>query len=147
MAVEGLDERILPGRAGLDVTGACMVEAAPVTQRLRDELGSVVAADHLRCVASQLNDSFERADGVVGAHPSCCRRCERFAGVLIGDGEDLDWTAVGGLVADEVDRPDLVRSRGGQVAGHPRPTSAPLRLCWKSQPLVTPQSLHPLAVT
>jgi hypothetical protein len=59
-------------------------------QRLADELGAVVAADHLRCVSAQLDDPFERADGVVDAHSSRYRHCERFAGVLVGDGEDLD---------------------------------------------------------
>jgi hypothetical protein len=34
VAVEGFDERILPGRAGLDVAGVGVVEAAPVAQRL-----------------------------------------------------------------------------------------------------------------
>ena len=44
-AAEGLDVRVLPRRARLDVAAAGPGEAAPVAQRVRRELGPVVAAD------------------------------------------------------------------------------------------------------
>jgi hypothetical protein len=95
---------------------------------------------------SALDDPLEHADGVVGAHPACCRRRERFAGVLIGDGEDLDRAAVSGAVADEVDRPHLIGTDRGQVAGHPLSAPTSLRLRRQPQSLIPPQPLHPLAI-
>jgi hypothetical protein len=67
VAVEGFDERILPGCARLDVAGFRVVEAAPVAQRLRDELGAVVAPDQLRRSAASLDYPLERLDCGVGA--------------------------------------------------------------------------------
>lgn len=40
-AVEALDERVLPRRAGLDEGGGRASQAAPVPQRPGDELGTV----------------------------------------------------------------------------------------------------------
>jgi hypothetical protein len=74
-----------------------------------------------------LDDPFEHADGVVGAHPARRWRRERFAAVLVGDSQDLDRPAVSGAVADEVDRPHLIRTGGDQVARHPRPAPPPFR--------------------
>ena len=70
MTVEGLDERILPGRAGFDVAGLRVVEATPVAQCLADEFGTVVAADQCWSSSSTLDDLLERVDGLVGAHPA-----------------------------------------------------------------------------
>ena len=89
---------VLPRCAGLDVAGAGVVEAAPISEGLADELEAAVAADQLRCLPSQLDDPFEHADGVVGAHPPCCRCCECFAGVLVGTVRILSGAAVSGLV-------------------------------------------------
>jgi len=38
-----------------------------------------------RCLSAKLDDLLERVHGLVGAHPSCCGRGERLAGVLVGD--------------------------------------------------------------
>jgi hypothetical protein len=65
---------------------------------LANELGTVVAADQLGCVASSRDDLLERAEGVVGAYPAGGGGGECFAGVFVGDGEDLDRPAVCGLV-------------------------------------------------
>src|SRR5258705_389082 len=74
VAVEGFDERILPGCAGLDVTGGGAGEATPVAECLADELGAVVAADQLRSSTPSLDDPLEHADRIVGAHPPRRRR-------------------------------------------------------------------------
>jgi hypothetical protein len=60
VAVEGFDEWILPGCAGFDVAGCCVVEAAPVAECLADEFGAVVAADQLGWFASPLDDPLEQ---------------------------------------------------------------------------------------
>jgi hypothetical protein len=44
----GLDPRVLPRRARLDVAGPAAAETAPVPDRVRGQLGPIVAADRLR---------------------------------------------------------------------------------------------------
>src|SRR6516164_9783074 len=147
VAVEGFDERVLPGCSGFDVAGLGVVEAAPVAERLRDELGAVVAADQRGSSAAPLDDLLECVDGVVGSHSSRDRSSQRFAGVLVGDREDLERAAIGGAVGDEVDRPHLIRPSCDEVTGHPRPTPTTLRFGRQPEPLIAPQPLQPLAVT
>jgi hypothetical protein len=50
-AVERLNERVLPRGAGLDERGLGRREATPVAQRVRGQLGAVVAAHMLRGAA------------------------------------------------------------------------------------------------
>jgi hypothetical protein len=92
--------------------------------------GPLPVADQLGSSAAAFGDLFEGADGVVGSHLPSCRGCERLAGVLVGNGEDLERPAVGGLVDEEVDRPDLVWTSCSQMARHPRSVPAPPRL-WR----------------
>jgi hypothetical protein len=60
--------------------------------------GPLSVADVGGCAASPLDDLFEHADGVVRGDPAGCRGGECLAGVLVGDGQDLDRPAVGCLV-------------------------------------------------
>jgi hypothetical protein len=60
--VERLDVGVLPRRAGLDVGGPGLRETAPVAQRVRGELGPVVAANELRGAATGLDEPLERRD-------------------------------------------------------------------------------------
>ena len=62
----GLDPRVLPGGAGVDVAGAGAAEAAPVPQGVGGELGAVVAVDELRVPASLADDLVEAGDGGIG---------------------------------------------------------------------------------
>ena len=62
----GLNPRVLPGRAGLDVAGLDGGEPAPVAQRAGSELGPVVAAQVLRAAAN-CGDLVQDRDGGVGA--------------------------------------------------------------------------------
>ena len=71
---------------------------------------------------------------------------ERFAGVLVGDVEDLDRPAVSGLVEDVVERPHLVGTRGGDRAWRPSGLSPAVFAPRDVQPFITPQPLHPFAV-
>src|SRR6516162_1079286 len=145
--VEGLDVGVLPGCAWFDVAGLDACEAAPVAEGVGDEFGAVVAADQLGCLAAAFDDPLKRLDRVIRAEAARCSGGQRLAGVLIGDGEDLDRSAVGGLVDEEVERPHLVRAGGGDVTGHPL-APAPSPRPWRQpQALVPPQPLHPLAVT
>src|SRR5262245_41154417 len=109
--------------------------------------GPVVAPDHLRRSAASLDYPLERLDCGVGADSSSDRRRECFAGVLVGDGQDLDRPAVGGAVADEVDCPHLIGTRRDQLAGHPWATALALGPDRQPQPFVAPEPLHALAIT
>src|SRR5262249_44947945 len=60
---------------------------------------------------------------------------------------DLQRPTISGAVDHEVDRPDLVRVGGNQVAGHARPSPSPARPGRQTQALVAPKPLHPLAIT
>ena len=60
---EGLDVGILPGRAGLDVAGPGLREAAEVAQGVGGEPGAVVAADVLGRCASLGHQAVEHCDG------------------------------------------------------------------------------------
>jgi hypothetical protein len=108
VAVERFDVGVLPGCARLDVAGTGAGVAAPVAECFGDELGSVVAAQVLGRTASLLDEALEDADGLVGVDRAGRDAGERFAGVLVGDVEDLDWPTISGLVEEEVERPDLV---------------------------------------
>src|ERR1051325_2070152 len=82
-------------RATEDASLASTPDGAPPTTL------TVVATDQRGSSARALDDLLERGDGIVSAHSACdwCRQC--FAGVLVGDGQDLDRPAVGRPVADE----------------------------------------------
>jgi hypothetical protein len=67
--------------------------------------------------AAPLDDLLEHGDGVVGVDPPRCHGRQRFPGVLVGDGQDLDWSSVGRSVDDEVERPDVVGTGGGHMTG------------------------------
>ena len=145
--VERLDVRVLPGSPGLDVGDRDSAEAAPVLQRLGGQLGAVVAADVGGGAAPPFDDSFERLDSVVRGDATSRWDGQCFAGVLVGDRQDLDWPTIGGAVDEEVERPDLIGAGRGHVAGHPPFASAPTHLGRQAQALVPPEPLHPLAVT
>jgi hypothetical protein len=63
VAIEGFDERILPGCAGFDVVGLGVVEAHQSRSGLA-ELGAVVAADQLGWFASPLGTKAARTGRV-----------------------------------------------------------------------------------
>jgi hypothetical protein len=50
---------------------------------------------------------------------------ERFAGVFVGDVEDLDRPAISSGIKDVVERPYLVGTRGGDRARRPGGLSSP----------------------
>jgi hypothetical protein len=70
----------------------------PVLERFGGQLGPVVAADVGGRAAPSLDDLLECRDRVVGADPAGRWGGQGFAGVLVGDREDLERPAVGGAV-------------------------------------------------
>jgi hypothetical protein len=56
LAVERLDEGVLPGTAGFDVARARVREPAPVSERISLQLGAVVRAQELRSPACPGDD-------------------------------------------------------------------------------------------
>jgi hypothetical protein len=89
-AAVGLDPRVLPGRAGLDVGGPSAAEAAPVAPGLGGELGAVVAADELRVAAPAADDLVQAGDGGVGVNGVLDEVGEGLASELVDDVQDLD---------------------------------------------------------
>ena len=95
---------------------------------------------------SALDEVVESVDGLLGVDRAGGMAGERFAGVLVGDVEDLDRPPVGGSVVEVVERPHLIRLGGGDRTGGTRLLLASKGLARHVQALVTPQPLHPLAV-
>ena len=147
-AVEGLDEGVLPRRAGLDVGGPDAGQAAVVAQRPGDHLGAVV---HPQVPGRAADGDQGRDDGddLVGGAGRPDPHRQRLAGVLVDDVQRLQPAPVGGLVELEVDAPTpgsggSARSRwaapgawsGGACVGADR----------AAQTLVAPQPLDALVV-
>jgi hypothetical protein len=65
LAVERLDEGVLPKASRFNVGGVRVREAAPVPKSVSGELGSVVHADELGSSTTACNDAIEDFDGVV----------------------------------------------------------------------------------
>ncbi len=108
-SVEGLDPGVLPWRAGVDEHRPGAVEAAPVVDGVRDELGTIVEAHVDRRTALHGEAVQDRNDGV-GIDGAIDLDREALAGELVDHVEHLQGAAVGGGVELEVHRPDHVRS-------------------------------------
>lgn len=93
-AVEGLDVAVLPGRSGVDEHGAGVVEAAPVSHGVRDELGSVIAADERRGPPAGGNP-VEDPDDVIRVDGAGNLDGQGLAGVLVDDVQQLERAATG----------------------------------------------------
>ena len=138
VAVEGLNERILPGCARLDVTGLRVVEAAPVAQGLADELGPlsqriIFGARPRRStiwssVLTVSSAPILRAAGVASASRVCSSVTVR---ILIGRP-----SAVRSLT--KTGRPHVIGMCSDQLAGHPRPAPPALRPGRQPQPFIAP---------
>ncbi len=102
-----LDERVLPGRARLDVARVRPFAGAPVPERPGDHLGAVVAAQVLGRPAVGY-ESFQDLDQILGGAVTPDAAGERFAGELVHDVGDLDHPSVRGRIELEVDRPHVV---------------------------------------
>jgi hypothetical protein len=74
-----------------------LVKCTSLSECVGDELGAVFTADHRWGGAASFDDLLERNGGTVGADSPRSFGRERFACVLVGDGEDLDRPAVGGF--------------------------------------------------
>ena len=103
-SVEGLDVGVLPGRSGLDVGGVGAPDAAPVSQRGRDELGAVVHAQ-MSGGASLGDEALDGGDDAVGVDAVRRVDAEGLSGELVDDVEQLDAAQVGGLVELEIQGP------------------------------------------
>src|SRR3954449_11175539 len=106
-AVEGLDVSVPPRLAGRD-EGQAEAFSGPVGHRGARQLGAVVAAQHL-WVAAALGKPVKLVDEPVPSDGAFNEAAKALPGVFVDNRNDLHWSAVGGGVELEVDRPHPVR--------------------------------------
>lgn len=145
----GLDPRVLPGGAGIDVAGAGTPEGAPVAQGAGGELGSVVATDEARVPAAATDDLVEGGHGGVGVDGVAGEVAQRLPGELVDHVQDLDDPPGGGDIELVVQRPHVIGSLGVEPVGRCRGLTGASALASSlghSQTFLPPQTLDLLAV-
>ena len=85
LAVERLDERVLPRAARLDVDGAGRREPTPVPQRVGGELGAVVHAQELGCRPLGGHEASRTATVSSAVMERCDVDGQGLLGELVGD--------------------------------------------------------------
>jgi hypothetical protein len=149
LAVERLDPRVLPRRAGIDEHAAGSREPAPVRDGVswrtrarcrcaRRRAGRRVRAASRSRTATTWSASIDAVD----------LDRQAFAGELVDHVEHLEGASVDGGVELEVERPQHVRSdRAHRPDMHADPGQALLALLlWDTQALFAPQPSDPLVV-
>ena len=142
---KGFHERVLPGRAWLDVGSAGVADATPVSERVRGQLGVVVHADELQWSAARRNDPLEHGDGAVGVDSPLDLDRERLPSVLVDDVQQLEDAAILGRVDLEVERPHPVRPAGAEPRRLGRRAPEPVALATRR--LMTLRSNQTSSVT
>jgi hypothetical protein len=145
-AVERLNERVLPRRAGLDVHGPNTRGSTPVPKHVSGELGPVVHAEMNRCTVDR-DQCLEDSDKVLGGGRAGHVHGQRFAGVLVDDVSQLEPAAIAGLIELEIDCPHITRPRRSEQFGA-WVGSAAFAAAWRraAEPFFTPQAPCPLGV-
>lgn len=118
----------------------------PIAEVFGDQFGAVIAADVGGGCPALGCDPVEFCDDAVCGDPSSCCTAEYFAGVLVGDVQNFQWSPVTSLIKDEVECPDLIRVRRGDTAGRSGGTFGSSPLAWYMQTLVTPNALYTLVI-
>ncbi len=128
LAVEALDVGVLPGTAGLDEERSGVDAAEPSAHFGSDKLRAVVRAD-VPWDAALDDDLGQLIDDVTRRDVPCSVQAQALSGVFVDHRQDLDATAVGRSVHDEVVGPDVVgalrRSSGARVARMTQSASFP----------------------
>jgi hypothetical protein len=109
----------------------------------------VVAVDVPRRGAALGDEAVQDRDGLVGVDAALTLDRERLAGELVHDVQQLQDSAVGGLVVLIVDRSHMIGRLGPQPAGRDSRDPEPLALSpppRHSEPLLAPQPLCAFAV-
>ena len=118
-------------------------------QRVRGQLGPVVATDERRRGRTLGDEALQGADGLVGVDAAVHAHRQRLAGELVDDVQQLEDPPVGGLVKLEVQRPHVIWCLSSQPLGRGRRVAEPLALAAAlgyPQALLAPQPLRALAV-
>jgi hypothetical protein len=144
----GLHPGVLPGGAGVDVTGARAGEPAPVAQGVPGELGPDVAADELG-EPTLCGDLVQNRDGGVGIDGVGDQVGQGLAGVLVHHVQDLEGAPGGGDAGLVVQRSHVADPFGAEPGSWRGGVPEPLALAppgWHAQAFLTPQPLDLLAV-
>jgi hypothetical protein len=91
----------------------------------------------------------EAMEDVVGAQPSLHQDIQALTTEFVYDRQDLDRTAVVSAVCHKIIRPDMVAMRGPEPDTRPivEPETSSLGLLLGNlQPLLTPDTFHPLVI-
>ncbi len=111
-AVEAFDIGVLGGLSRLDqdvLDASCL---QPGHEGPAGEFRAVVGPDGLR-VTSEACCALQHPGDIGPGHRQIHRDVDALAGEVIGDGQAFDSPAIGQCVADEVQAPGLVGTRGG----------------------------------
>src|SRR3954468_8663217 len=139
---------VLPGRAGLAERRCGPAVATPVSERVRGQLGTVVAAD-VRGRAAPSGEALEHGDGLVCVDAPRDVHRQRLGRELVDDVQQLDHPAVGGLVELEVQGPDVIGTLGAQPPGRHGGLPEPLAFAaprGDPEAFLAPEPLHALAI-
>ena len=145
--VERFDPTVLPGAAWIDEHGVGPVEAAPVGQRVGDELRPVIEA-HVGRSAAFSSQTLEACHHAVGVDGPLDVDGQAFAAVLVDDVQELEVPSICCLVEGEVEGPHHVGpDRAEGTDGHPDAVQRALALSiGHTQAFCPPEAVDPLVV-
>ncbi len=106
-AVEAFDEAVLHRFAGRDVVPFDLMIDCPAEDRVRGELGAVVADNH-SWLAARFDQHRQLAGDPFARDRGVGDRRQTFARHVVNDVENAEAPAKGELVVDEVERPACV---------------------------------------
>jgi len=121
----------------------------PLAQHAGGQLGAVVGPEVLGSPALG-REPLEHGDRLVGVDRAIDLDCERLAGELVDDVEELQLAPVCGGIVLEVKRPEMARVGCAQatwaIYGQDAEPAALALAHGHAQPLLTPDPLYALAV-
>src|SRR5512137_955349 len=148
LAVETLNEAILPGASRLDIQGLNPDAAQPVSNRFGRKLRAVVRTDVLRNAMPD-KKSCQTLQHIVSAEPTLHNNRQALPAVLVDHRQKPQRAPAMGTLCHKVIGPDVVpmgrsEPHTGSVV---EPQAAPLGLLLRNlQPLLMPDPLHPLVI-
>jgi len=110
-AVEGLDEGVLDGLAGLDVVEVNLAPLSPEVKRLARELRAVVTGDGTRG-SHRVTEGIEQIRYIGSPDGGIHMERQTLAGAVVHQGQTPEAPPSGKLVMDEVHGPSFIGTHG-----------------------------------
>ena len=111
-AVEAFDEAVLLRLARRDVMPADAGRIRPAQDRVRGQLGAIVADDRVRASLAPSNDAVEFPRRAPPGDRGVGDQRQTLPGAVVDNRQDPEAAAVGQLVVNEVQAPALVGASG-----------------------------------